>query len=61
MGRISAKGLCSECSVAAVESNVVQMVARSGPNFQRWREQMAACVGAIPLDVLRELEAQARD
>lgn len=31
-------------------SNVVQMVEHRGPNFELWRQRMAACVGGVILD-----------
>lgn len=43
-------GYCIEDAKLAVESNVAQMQARSGPNFTRWRRSMAASVGAVLLD-----------
>lgn len=42
--------MCTTCALTRVESNVNQMVARSGPNFDLWRKRMAACVGAALLD-----------
>lgn len=54
VGSISQTGKCIEHAIEALEENVQQMVARSGPNFTRWRRGMAATVGAVLLDDLRE-------
>lgn len=50
VGALSWTRLCIACSKATLESNVDQMVAREGPNFNRWRRAMAACVGGVLLD-----------
>lgn len=50
VGELSWTRLCTTCALTRVESNVNQMVARSGPNFDLWRKRMAACVGAALLD-----------
>lgn len=49
-GELTWNGYCIDCAKAAVESNVEQMQARSGPNFTLWRRRMAASVGAVLLD-----------
>ena len=49
-GSVSATGLCPACGRAAMAENVAQMEARSGPNFTKWRQRMAASVGAVLLD-----------
>ena len=33
--------------------NVAQMYARTGPNWNKWRRSMAACVGGVLVDDLR--------
>ena len=50
VGELTWSGYCIEHAREAVESNVEQMQARSGPNFTRWRRSMAASVGAVLLD-----------
>jgi hypothetical protein len=37
-----------------LRENVLQMHARRGPNWARWRRSMAACVGGVLLDDLTE-------
>jgi hypothetical protein len=51
-GEMSWEGLCIECARERLSSNIDQMHARSGPNFDRWRRSMALCVGGILLDDL---------
>ena len=53
-GSISWQGLCHDCAFAAVETNIDQMMARSGPNFDTWRRSMVACVYPELLDVLED-------
>lgn len=50
VGPISWRGKCAADSTAALYSNIEQMMRRSGPNFDRWRRSMAACVGGAILD-----------
>ena len=50
VGAISWAGYCEEDGQAALRSNILQMHARKGPNFDRWRLAMAACVGGQLLD-----------
>ncbi len=45
--RISQTGLCGEHARERLLDNIEQMHHRSGPNFQRWRRAMAACVGGV--------------
>jgi hypothetical protein len=54
VGELSWTGKCQLCWQQAVFSNVAQMMDRRGPNFSRWRSSMAACVGGVLLDDLRE-------
>lgn len=49
-GRLSAIGLCPVCGDARMTANVEGLRAHSGPVFRRWREGMAASVGARLLD-----------
>jgi len=37
-----------------METNVSQMLARSGPNFTKWRHGMIRCAGGIVLDDLKD-------
>ena len=53
-GGISATGLCAACGKAAMETNVSQMLARSGPNFTKWRHGIIRCAGGIVLDDLKD-------
>lgn len=50
VGPLSWTGLCPDDSVDILVDNVGQMMARSGPNFDRWRHAMAASVGGVILD-----------
>lgn len=50
VGELSWTGKCARHSMEALTSNVVQMVEHRGPNFERWRQRMAASVGAVLLD-----------
>lgn len=43
---MSNTGACVECGHVRMIENHVAMVTRSGPGWQRWREQMARSVGA---------------
>jgi hypothetical protein len=49
-GELSWNGYCVTCFQEAITSNVRQMEARKGPNFDKWRRSMAACVGGVILD-----------
>jgi hypothetical protein len=50
VGPLSWTGKCLPDSRLTLESNIRQMSARSGPNFDRWRQRMAASVGAVLVD-----------
>lgn len=54
VGPLSHTRLCGECGTEELTANVVQMVAHTGPNWTRWRRSMAACVGGVLVDDLRE-------
>jgi hypothetical protein len=54
VGELSWNGKCVACWTTRLASNVVQMSERRGPNFDRWRRSMAACVGGVLLDETRE-------
>lgn len=49
-GPLSWQGYCIDDSLALLNDNVGQMMARKGPNFDRWRRNMAASVGGVILD-----------
>lgn len=59
-GPISGTGLCQPCGLERMEENLEQLVAHNGPRFTHWRQRLAASLGAIPLDVLKQLEADAK-
>lgn len=50
VGPISWEGNCQRCGELAYVSNVKQMHARSGPNFDRWRTGMIRCAGGQVTD-----------
>lgn len=39
---VSFRGLCTECSIAAVAESNRSMAERSGPAYERWKKKMAA-------------------
>ncbi len=49
-GELSHTRLCSACSVPRFTANLDAMRTMSGPYARRWRERMAASVGAQLLD-----------
>jgi hypothetical protein len=49
-GPLSHTRLCSRCSRDELVSNVLQMAARSGPNFTKWRHAMIRCAGGVVSD-----------
>ena len=52
VGEITWEGYCIPCGRVVYEDNVMQMIARSGPNWRKWRRGMAACVGGSLPDEL---------
>jgi hypothetical protein len=42
--------LCYTCGIVNLTDNIVQMEARSGPNFTKWRHAMIRCAGGIVPD-----------
>lgn len=50
---ISSRGLCPEHITQRLTSNITAMVTHSGPEFDRWREAMARCVGGRLVDADR--------
>jgi len=54
VGQISQRGYCAEHAKERMEENVDQMLARSGPNFTKWRHGMIRCAGGIVLDDLKD-------
>jgi hypothetical protein len=53
VGTLSHSRLCITCAVDREESNNFGISRKSGPEFHRWRQQMAACVGGVLLDDAR--------
>ena len=49
---LSWNGYCGECGEAKRLENAQQMVARKGPNFDRWRRSMVLCAHPELVDVL---------
>jgi hypothetical protein len=45
VGVMSRRQLCDRCSKALLTDNIVQMEARSGPNFKKWRHGMIRATG----------------
>lgn len=43
---MSWSGQCPDCGNRALAENVIGLRTHSGPAFQRWREAVAASVGA---------------
>jgi len=41
---LSARGLCSPCSVGHVRASVQQMQQRSGPYYERWLQRRQAAM-----------------
>lgn len=60
VGRLSAIGLCATCGPARMIDNVEGLRAHSGPAFRRWREGVAASVGAIIPDASTASETTER-
>lgn len=52
VGLMSRHRLCTECSTLLLVDNVQQMLARSGPNWTKWRRGMVGCVAPWLLDEL---------
>jgi len=46
VGVLSHNRLCAVCSDKRRRSAALSMSAHSGPEFEKWRRSMAACVGA---------------
>jgi hypothetical protein len=46
--------LCAEHGDERMRDNLSELRAHSGPYFRRWRERIAASVGGVLLDDLRE-------
>jgi hypothetical protein len=54
VGPISWSGLCERCAVERAASNYLALINHSGPDFNRWRRAIAASVGGVLRDDLRE-------
>lgn len=50
VGAMSRSRLCPKCSTELLADNIVQMEARSGPNFTKWRHGMIRCAGGVVVD-----------
>jgi predicted Fe-S protein YdhL (DUF1289 family) len=52
VGLLSRHRLCSDCARTIYENHNWQLHTHTGPYFERWRERVAASVGAvIPSDL----------
>lgn len=51
---ISALGWCETCGVARERANLDQLRAHTGPWFHHWRRSIAASVGGVLLDDVRD-------
>lgn len=49
-GHISARGLCADCGIGAMERNAVELATMRGESVARWRRGVAASVGAMLVD-----------
>jgi hypothetical protein len=47
---LSWTGYCDECGQRANRANFDGLTQKTGPEWQRWRRSMAACVGGVILD-----------
>lgn len=47
-------GLCADCGPEIMATNVLSLHHKSGPEFHRWRRAMAACVGGVLPEELRD-------
>lgn len=51
---MSWSGQCPNCGNRALTENIMALRTRNGPGWKRWREAMAACVGATLVDARRD-------
>jgi hypothetical protein len=42
--------MCFDCRTFRLADNILQMKARNGPNFTKWRHAMIRCAGGIVPD-----------
>ena len=54
VGRISWRGLCSECGRERYMANHDQMLVHSGPFADHWRRRTLAAFGVVDLDAGRD-------
>lgn len=47
VGKLSARGRCTDCAAAKVEASIAEMADRSGPIYEKYRERVAAGLGLI--------------
>ena len=55
-GPLSARGKCSACGDRRIIENHRELVAHSGPYFDRWRSRTLASFGIFALDERRPAE-----
>lgn len=49
-GKISARGLCAQCRDLAMQAELEQLVAHSGPHFDHWLRQCRRAFGLAIAD-----------
>lgn len=54
VGSLSARGKCESCAIERITDNHIGLRTHSGPYFRRWRERIAASVGAALVDTSRD-------
>ena len=54
VGELSHTRLCRACGPAILAASVIQQQAHDGPIFQHWRVRIAASVGGVIPDELRQ-------
>lgn len=52
---LSTNSLCIECSSAAVEQNLIELEAKEGPYYRRWRERMLDYAFTLAREVLDDV------
>ena len=54
VGELSHTRLCRTCGPEVLAAAVLEQVNHDGPTFQHWRRRIAASVGAVVSDDLRQ-------
>ena len=54
VGPISATSLCQTHATERLNDNIAQLYEHRGPNFRKWRQGMAASVGATLPDEIQQ-------